>query len=191
MKAFKLRSTITMVITMTVFVTSLVLPCFALAQTANTGVITGVVKDAKGEVVGGATVKAINKGTGVTRSTTTGDSGSYELTQLVPGDYRLEATGQGFATFIADPVTVNVLARVTIDPELKPAGASEQVTVTGEAAPLVETTKTDVSGVIDQKQLESLPVNGRSFASLAVLIPGATLEPSLARFPSEGQQVAT
>jgi len=178
MKAFKLRSTITMVMTMIVFVTSLVLPSFALAQTANTGVITGVVKDAKGEVVAGATVKAINKGTGVTRSTTTSDSGSYELTQLVPGEYRLEATGQGFATFVADPVTVNVLARVTVDPDLKPAGASEQVTVTGEAAPLVETTKTDVSGVIDQKQLESLPVNGRSFASLAVLIPGATLEPS-------------
>jgi len=178
MKAFKLRSTITMVITMTVFVTSLVLPSFALAQTANTGVITGVVKDAKGEVVAGATVKAINKGTGVTRSTTTGDSGSYELTQLVPGDYRVEATGQGFAMFVADPVTVNVLSRVTVDPDLKPAGASEQVTVTGEAVPLVETSKTDVSGVIDQKQLESLPVNGRSFASLAVLIPGATLEPS-------------
>lgn len=178
MKAFKLRSTVTMVITMAMFVTSLVLPGFALAQTANTGVITGVVKDPSGGVVSGATVKAINKGTGVTRSTTTGDSGSYELAQLVPGEYRVEATGQGFAKFVADPVTVNVLGRVTVDPDLKPAGASEQVTVTGEAAPLVETSKTDVSGVIDQKQLESLPVNGRSFASLAILIPGATLEPS-------------
>src|SRR5205823_846863 len=58
------------------------------------------------------------------------------------------------------------------------AGATEQVTVTAEAGALVETTKTDVSGVINQKQLESLPVNGRSFASLAVFIPGATLEPS-------------
>jgi hypothetical protein len=178
MKAFKLRTAVTMVITVALIGTSLVLPGSALAQTANTGVITGVVKDPSGGVVAGATVKAINKGTGATRSTTTGDSGSYELAQLVPGEYRVEATGQGFAKFVADPVTVNVLGRVTVDPDLKPVGASEQVTVTGEAAALIETSKTDVSGVIDQKQLESLPVNGRSFASLAVLIPGATLEPS-------------
>src|SRR5207253_10897939 len=60
---------------------------------------------------------------------------------------------------------------------LSPAGASAQVTVTSEAA-LVETTKTEVSDVVDQRQMENLPVNGRSFASLAVLIPGATLAPS-------------
>ena len=76
MKAFKLRTAVTMVIPVSLIVTSLVLPGSALAQTANTGVITGVVKDPSG-VVAGATVKAINKGTGVTLSTTTGDSGSY------------------------------------------------------------------------------------------------------------------
>ena len=69
-------------------------------------------------------------------------------------------------------------ARVTIDAEMRPAGATEQVTVTGESVPLIETTKTEVSGVIDQRQMENLPVNGRSFASLATLIPGATLQPS-------------
>jgi hypothetical protein len=178
MKAFKLRTAVTMVITVALIVTSLALPGSALAQTANTGVITGVVKDPSGGVVAGAIVKAINKGTGVTRTTTTSDSGSYELAPLVPGDYRVEASAKGFANFVADPVTVNVLSRVTIDPDLKPAGASEQVTVTSEAAPLIETTKTDVSGVIDRRQMESLPVNGRNFASLAPLIPGATLEGS-------------
>ena len=61
---------------------------------------------------------------------------------------------------------------------MKVGGIGETVTVTGESAALVETTKTDVSGVIDQRRLENLPVNGRSFASLAILIPGATLQPS-------------
>jgi hypothetical protein len=153
-------------------------PLSALAQTSSTGVITGVVKDQSGAIVPGATVKAINKGTSIERKTTASDSGVYELNQMVPGDYRVEAEAKGFARFIADPVTVNVLSRVTLDPEMKPAGTAEQVTVTAEGAPLVETGKTDVGGVINQKQLESLPVNGRSFASLAVLIPGATLEPS-------------
>jgi hypothetical protein len=153
-------------------------PLGALAQTANTGAITGVVKDQSGAVVAGATVKAINIATGVTRMTTTGDSGSYELAALPPADYRIEIEAQGFAKYIQEPVTVNVLARVTVDPEMKPAGTTEQVTVTGESVPLIETTKTEVGGVINQRQMENLPVNGRSFASLAILLPGATLQPS-------------
>jgi hypothetical protein len=178
MKACEFKKGLTSVITLVVMLSWFVLPARALAQTANTGVITGVVKDQNGAVVAGATVRAINKATGVERSTRTSDSGSYELNQIVPGDYRVEVEAQGFARFAADPVTVNVLSRVTVDPDLQPAGSTEQVTITGEAAPLIETTKTDVSGVINQRQLENLPVNGRSFASLAILVPGATLQPS-------------
>src|SRR5215216_2750506 len=176
MKAREFRKAVTSLLTAIMLVSSFVVP--VLAQTANTGNITGVVKDPSGAVVPGATVKAINKGTGVERKTTSSDSGVYELTQLVPGDYRVEVEGSGFSKFVADPITVNVLSRVTLDADLRPAGTAEQVTVTGDTAPLVETGKTDVGGVINQKQLESLPVNGRSFASLAVLIPGATLQPS-------------
>jgi hypothetical protein len=154
------------------------MPLAALGQTANTGTITGVVKDQSDAVVAGATVRATNVATGVSRTTTTSDSGTYELAALVPAEYRIEVEAQGFAKYIQEGVRVNVLSRVTVDPELKPAGTAEQVTVTGESAPLVETTKTEVSGVIDQRQMENLPVNGRSFASLATLIPGATLQPS-------------
>ena len=153
-------------------------PINASAQTANTGVITGVVKDQTGAVVADATIKAINKQTGVERRTTSSSSGNYEITQLPPGDYRLEVEGKGFGRFTVESVTVNVLARVTVDADLKAAGSTEQVTVTTEGTALVETAKTDVGGVITSRQLESLPVNGRSFASLAVLIPGATLQPS-------------
>jgi len=178
MKRFKFRRAVTSVVTALMVMASFAVPMPALAQTANTGVITGVVKDSNGAVVPGATVKAINKATGVERKTTTSDSGVYELTQMVPADYRVEVEAKGFSRFAAEPVTVNVLQRTTLDPDLKPAGTAEQVTVTAEGAALVETGKTDVGGVINQKQLDSLPVNGRSFASLAVLIPGATLEPS-------------
>ena len=148
------------------------------AQTSNTGTVTGVVKDEKGGLVPGASVKLVNLGTNAERSAVTSEDGNYEITQLVPGNYRLEVTAQGFSKYVVEPVVVNVLQRTTANADLKVGGIGETVTVTGESAPLVETTKTDVSGVIDQRRLENLPVNGRSFASLAVLIPGATLQPS-------------
>src|SRR5215510_6751577 len=148
------------------------------AQTSSTGTLTGVVKDEKGAVVPGATVTLIKIGTNVSRSAQTSGEGTYEIPQLVPGTYRLEVEASNFAKFEQEEVVVNVLSRVTVDAVLKPAGTVASVTVTAENTALVETTKTEVSGVIDQRQMESLPVNGRSFASLAVLIPGATLQPS-------------
>jgi carboxypeptidase family protein/TonB-dependent receptor-like protein len=177
MKRLKLRRAVTSVMMMMIMA-SFGAPRPTLAQTANTGAITGVVKDANGAVVAGATVKAINKATGVERRTTTGDSGSYELSTLSPAEYRIEVEAKGFSKYVQEPVTVNALARVTLDPDLKAGGSAEQVTVTGESAPLIETTKTEVGGVISQRQMENLPNNGRSFASLAILLPGATLQPS-------------
>ncbi len=150
----------------------------ALAQTSNTGTLTGVVKDEKGGVVPGASIKLTNLGTNSARTATTSAEGVFEISQLVPGTYRLEVEAQGFSKFLQEDVVVNVLQRTSINPELKVGGIGETVTVTGETSPLVETTKTEVSGVIDQRQMENLPVNGRSFASLAILIPGATLQPS-------------
>jgi hypothetical protein len=148
------------------------------AQTSNTGTVTGVVKDEKGGLVPGANVKLVNLGTNAERSAVTSEDGNFEITQLVPGNYRLEIEAKGFSKYVQEPVVVNVLQRTTVNPDLKVGGIGETVTVTGESAPLVETTKTDVSGVVDQRRLENLPVNGRSFASLAILIPGATLQPS-------------
>ena len=150
----------------------------ASAQTANTGSITGVVKDQNGAAIPGATVTVTNIGTNASRTVQASSEGVYEIPQLVPGTYKLEIDAPNFAKFIQEQVVVNVLSRVTIDAVVRPAGAEASVTVTAENTPLIETTKTEVSGVIDQRQMQDLPVNGRSFASLAVLIPGATLAPS-------------
>ncbi|HWW77732.1 MAG TPA: carboxypeptidase-like regulatory domain-containing protein, partial [Pyrinomonadaceae bacterium] len=150
----------------------------ARAQTASTGVITGVVQNEKGEVVANATVRAVNVGTNAAREARTSDEGVYEISQLAPGTYRVEVEAGGFSKSVLDNVVVNVLQRTTANAALKVGSVTETVNVTAENAPLVETTKTDVSGVVDQRRLENLPVNGRSFASLAILIPGATLAPS-------------
>ncbi|HEX8494196.1 MAG TPA: TonB-dependent receptor [Pyrinomonadaceae bacterium] len=178
MKIAKFRRTFAALLPAALFLLMSLMTTGALAQTANTGSITGVVKDQTGAVVPGATVTAINVGTNAARSTTTSDEGTYEITPLVPGTYRVEVEAPNFAKTVAENVTVNVLGRVTIDAELKPAGATASVNISTETAPLVETTKTEVGGVIDQRELENLPVNGRAFSNLAILIPGATLQPS-------------
>ncbi|PWT92825.1 MAG: hypothetical protein C5B55_05570, partial [Blastocatellia bacterium] len=163
---------------LTLLVVALCVAGSAFAQTANTGTVTGVVKDANGALVPGAHIKLVNTGTNAERQTQTTSDGLFEITQLVPGSYRLEIEAQGFARYVEEPVVVNVLQKTNLTPQLKVGAVGETVNITGESAQLVETTKTDVGGVIDQRRLENLPVNGRSFASLAILIPGATLEPS-------------
>src|SRR5437868_14749928 len=177
MSILKFKRAVTAVRTALRQAPSLVVPVQALAQTSNTGAITGEVKDQSGAVVAGATVKAVNKATGNERKTTTSDSGAYELSALVPGDYRIEVEAKGFARYAQEPVTVNVLSRVSLDADLKPSGTAGTVNVTGGGA-LIEVSKQDVGGVIDPKQMESLPVNGRSFAALATLIPGVSLQGS-------------
>ena len=154
------------------------LPPPAHAQTSNTGVITGGVQTEKGEVLAGATVRAVNVGTNATRESRTSDDGVFEIPQLVPGTYRVEVEAAGFSKYVNEGVVVNVLQRTTVNPSMRVGEVTAVVNVTAEDAALVETTKTDVSGVVDQRRLENLPVNGRSFANLAVLIPGATLQPS-------------
>ena len=176
MTEMKLKRMIVAAVTAVALIASAALP--ALAQTSSTGSITGVVKDQSGAVVAGATVRVINKGTSIERKATTSDSGNFEINLLPPAEYRIEVEAAKFSKYVQDPVTVNVLARVTIDAELRAGGSTEQINITSESAPLVETTKTEVGGVINQRQMENLPNNGRSFASLAILIPGATLQPS-------------
>src|SRR5918912_459743 len=179
MSSGKFKRAVSSVLAAVLLAATAILPTSsALAQTASTGVITGVVQNEKGEVVSNATVRAINIGTNAAREATTSGEGVNEITQLAPGTYRVEVEAQGFAKSVKETVVVNVLQRTTVNAALKVGAVTETVNVTAENQPLVETTKTDVSGVIDQKRLENLPVNGRSFASLAILIPGATLAPS-------------
>ncbi|HEX6622991.1 MAG TPA: TonB-dependent receptor [Pyrinomonadaceae bacterium] len=176
MRNGKFKKVISTALAAALLMVGFVLP--AGAQTANTGVITGVVQNEKGEVVSDALVRAVNVGTNATRETRTSGDGVYEISQLVPGVYRVEVESAGFSKSVADNVTVNVLQRTTANFDLKVGAVTEIVNVTADNQPLVETTKTDVGGVVDQRRLENLPVNGRSFASLAILIPGATLQPS-------------
>lgn len=144
----------------------------AFAQ-VTTGVVTGTVTDTTGAVVAGASVTAVNKATNSSKTVTTNEQGEYEIGPLQPAEYEITVEASGFAKIVQPGVVVNVSSRVGVKFELKPVGTEEIVTVSGEAGATIETTNTVVQGVIDNRQVKELPLTGRTFSNLAVLVPGA------------------
>jgi len=109
------------------------------AQTFR-GTILGTITDPSGAVVAGAKVTAKNTGTGLERSTETSGDGSYSIPELPIGTYNVSVTQQGFQTFVATGVTVDVATERRVDAALRTGQISTQVEVAGELLPQVETT---------------------------------------------------
>jgi hypothetical protein len=153
----------------------LILSCltlgYASAQVA-TGDITGRVADPGGAVVPGATVTARNNGTGLTRAATTTSSGDYTITQLPPGIYEITVEAKGFSKALLKDVQVLVGARETRNVELKAGALTETIEVTTDAV-AIETTKSDIGGVVTPGEVQNLPLINRTFASLSVIMPEA------------------
>ena len=148
----------------------------AAGQQAATATLSGRVTDPNGAVVSGVRVVATQQTTGIKRETTTNGEGLYVLSNLSPGDYEVRFEGKGFnPTAPSSPVTLPVGQFVTLNIELK-IGISEVVRIGYQ--PLIDTTTSVVNGVIDSKEVEGLPLNGRNFLELALLIPGNTLAPN-------------
>ena len=99
----------------------------------TTGVIVGNISDQTGAVLGGASVTAKNRGTGIAKTVTTTDKGEFEIGPLTPGDYEVTVEASGFTKTIEESITVNIGSRVTFNVALNPAGAEDVVTVSGEA----------------------------------------------------------
>jgi hypothetical protein len=154
------------------FLVSLVaLPSFAQAPT---GTIRGTVTDPSKAVVPNATVTVKNKGTGAERKVTTSSTGEFQIPTLPPGEYEVKVTASGFKTGQSD-LTLQVGESVTADFDLQVGQASETVVVTAET-PAINTTEYKIDGVVNRRQIENLPLNGRNFLQLAMLEPGVTVE---------------
>jgi hypothetical protein len=149
------------------------------AQT-TTGVIAGIITDAQGGVLPGVAVTARNADTGVTRTDTTGGDGRFRFGALQPGPYELRAELSGFGTVNVPAITVNTASESTRNMTMQVVGVQESVTVTGEA-PIIETTKTEVSGVVTQDQMQNLPLATRQPMDLALLLPGTNQDAARAR----------
>jgi carboxypeptidase family protein len=143
----------------------------ALYAQVDTGVIDGRVMDQNKNVVPGVTVTAKNVATGLTRTAVSGESGTYRLEFLPSGTYDVTAQVKNFATVTQKAAIVQIGTSTTVDFTLKVAAVSELVTVTGDT-PLVQTTRSDVGQVITSSMVENIPLNGRKFQDLSLLVPG-------------------
>ncbi len=151
---------------------TLVVCSAAFAQSVNftTGSIAGNVRDDKGAVLPGVTVTANNLETGLTRTTYSGQDGAYDFTLLPPGPYKVTAQLQGLGKAEAPRVTVLLGNTTRTNLEIKPQVA-EALVITAEV-PIIDTQRTGMTQSVTNQQIETLPLLGRDFRSLALTAPG-------------------
>src|SRR4051812_32369366 len=152
---------------------ALVLPGrFSFGQAMN-ATLLGTVTDATNAVVVNAKITVTEMQTGITRSTTTNQSGNYEFPNLAPGRYSITAEQQGFRRETQANVDVSVNSTVRTDLKMVPGAVSETVTV-NDTPPALQTDRADIGEKIEATQLSELPVGGpvRNFQGLLALVPG-------------------
>lgn len=133
--------------------------------------IVGTVSDATRAVVPGASITATNVETNLQRQVESGSTGAYVIANLPPGIYRVEVTKQGFQTSVRENVTLTVGQRFLLNTTLQVGEVNQQVSVVAEAAQL-QTTTSEVSGSVSPTQVQELPLLGRDFRDLTMLLPG-------------------
>jgi outer membrane receptor protein involved in Fe transport len=143
----------------------------AVRGQAVTGALVGNVADPGGGVVPAARITVTEVNTGIARTATTSEEGSFVLPYLPPGTYRVEVEKAGFKKFVREGVLLSTGASVRVNVSLEVGSITETVEVSG-AAPVLQTESADVSQSFERKRIEELPISGRNFQSLISLIPG-------------------
>jgi hypothetical protein len=156
---------------------ALFLIAFALIPTASIGfgqtttaTLSGVIRDASGAVVPGAKISARSISTGATRETNSDEAGRYNLTNLGPGQYEVRAERVGFSTAQSN-VTLTIGGAAILDLTVQVGNVSQVVEVKVEE-PLIEPNKAEMSRVVNEQSIESLPIIGRNFVDFAKLSSG-------------------
>src|SRR5258708_36247332 len=142
------------------------------AQTA-TGQVNGTVTDNTEAAVPNAVVKLANRATGIETVRSTNESGWYVFINVPPGRYTLRVSNPGFKEAEVSPLIVGVSQDVTANVRLNVGPVVETVEVTA-AAPLLQTTSTQLGTVLQERVVNDLPLNGRNFTQLLTLTPGVT-----------------
>ncbi|MBI3940961.1 MAG: TonB-dependent receptor [Acidobacteria bacterium] len=141
------------------------------AQAQTTASIQGAVADETGAVVPGVTISVQNTETGRGHEALSNDQGVYRVVGLPAGRYQLKASLAGFRTVTREGIQLTVGQEATVNLKLPVGEITEELTVRGEA-PIIETTVSSVSGVIDTRQMTELPLDGRDFTKLSLLETG-------------------
>jgi hypothetical protein len=157
---------------------------FVIAAQSTDASVTGRVTDSSHAVIANAGIAAIGSGTNLRYKATSNGAGEYYLVNLPPGSYRIEIEKPGFKKLVLPDVLLHVQDALEINFEMTVGESSETITVEG-GAPLVDTESGTVSTVIDRKFVDNLPLNGRSFQTLAMLTPGVVV--TATAFDDQGQ----
>jgi hypothetical protein len=152
-----------------------------LAQAVN-GTISGIVTDPSGAAIAGATVEVKNTATQVTRTVSTNAQGRFTVPELFVGSYDVRVSMMGFQNSVRTRVPVVVGGERVVDVAMKIGQAQETVTVEAQAAQ-VDTSSSAVSTLVETKQVQDLPLNGRNYTQLITLAPGVqAMKPSAPGF---------
>ncbi len=138
----------------------------------GTATISGTVRDTSSAVVVGAAVSVVNAATGFTRDTIANQVGEFNLPGLVPGNYNLTVQFPGFKKYQSTGLVLQVDQNAHFDVVLEVGQVTETVEITGQG-PLVESQTASLGAVVDTQKILALPLNGRNFVELALLVPGA------------------
>src|SRR5229473_671206 len=155
---------------------SLLLIVAVAASAQTTASIKGTVTDTSGAAVAGAKVTAKNQAQGTSRTTETNSFGGFEVPALPPGIYSVDVSIKGFQSQQAKDVLLQVSQNTVQNFSLKVANTTDTVTVEA-TGPVIETTTVTVGQVINQRTVQEIPLNGRHFVDLALLIPGTVTPP--------------
>ena len=165
----------------TVVIASLLISAFtshysASVATQSTATVTGKVLDPHEAIVRGAKITARNVATNIERVGETDDGGNYQIAALPVGSYQVEVQAKGFKTGILERLSLEVGRVVVEDFHLEIGDIQQSVSVTSEA-PLLDRTTVSVGQVINQRTVQEIPLNGRYFIDLGLLIPGSVTPP--------------
>jgi hypothetical protein len=154
----------------------LLLSCsVALRAQSTYGSLTGTVTDSTGAVEVGATVTLTNTGTSISQTQPTGDSGLYSFVNLIPGNYRLSVEKTGFKRVNRENIVIFVQQTTRVDIALTVGGKDETVTVTSDV-PLLQAETSSLGQVVEERNADELPLNGRNVFSLVEVAPSVVMQ---------------
>src|ERR1700722_9353273 len=151
-------------------------PTLASAQSVVTGGLTGIVTDATGSVIAGATVSLRNQSTSDVQSASTGSTGAYQFTLLKPGSYVISVSQPGFKQ-VTETVEVLLGQTALASVKLEVGAASETITVTEQGA-LLQTEDANISSNFDTNQIQNIPNPGGDITYVAQTAPGIIMNSS-------------
>jgi hypothetical protein len=158
------------------FLLALLLGISGAALGQSTATLQGTVSDAKGAVIPNATVTVRNQATALQRTTQTDTNGNYQVAALPSGLYTVEVQATGFKRQVVNDLNLGVASTVVKDFQTE-VGSIEQTVSISADTPIIESATTSVGTVINQRTVQEIPLNGRHFVDLGLLLPGSVTPP--------------